>query len=144
MPIAYDITYILIGEPFLWAKQFRRYDFFSLAKVTGGIGCSKTGAYWKIGAYGNARFEYRRMSLFSRKYSIPLKVRVNTVTWLILDVETEYFDTFLGKRVKLRFCENSDSFLSWNVGLGWTLEVIEFEYWVWFSGFSPDQNPAFP
>ncbi len=35
-----------------------------------GFSCSKIGAYWKIGAYDDVVFDYRRMSLFSRKYSI--------------------------------------------------------------------------
>ena len=30
---------------------------------------SNIGVHWKIGAYDDAGFEYRRMSLFSRKYS---------------------------------------------------------------------------
>ncbi len=36
----------------------------------GDNGCSKIGAYWKIGSYDDVRFEYRRMSLFPRKYHI--------------------------------------------------------------------------
>ncbi len=90
IPIAYEITYILIGEPFLWAKQFRKYDFSSLGKVTGGNGCSKIGAYWKIGPYGDVEFEYRRMSLFSRKYSILLRPTIGLImVWYIVKVSVK-------------------------------------------------------
>ena len=36
----------------------------------GDNGCSKIGAYWKIGSYDDVRFSFRRMSLFPRKYRI--------------------------------------------------------------------------
>ena len=36
----------------------------------GVMAVQKIGTYWKIGAYDDAGFKYRPMSLFSRKYSI--------------------------------------------------------------------------